>query len=58
MTDRLHFLSFRDSPKAKPTVGGKNGRASLSARKKTKVVDDDDDFEFDDGGLPDEDLGM
>jgi hypothetical protein len=35
-----------------------NGRASLSARKKTKVVDDDDDFEFDDGGLPDEDLGM
>lgn len=52
------LLSFRDSQKAKPAAGSaaKNGRASLSARKKTKV-EDDDDFEFDDGGLPDEDLG-
>lgn len=42
--------------KSVATSTAKNGRASLSGRKKAKV-EDDDDFEFDDAGLLDEDLG-
>ena len=59
LTNHLHSPFSKESRKATSAATGsaKNGRASLSGRKKAKV-EDDDDFEFDDAGLADEDLGM